>query len=113
MDHPEEISAEQQELSFPGQRLANGRRRRGIYILPSLFTVGNLLCGYYAIMATLEEAEDLLRIGAYVKGTSVALDRAVELRPALLTFLQQAINENTPFADTATAVERIAAAWPF
>ena len=68
---------------------------------------------FRAIMATLEEAEDLLRIGAYVKGTSVALDRAVELRPALGTFLQQAINENTPFADTVTAVERIAAAWPF
>ena len=28
--------------------------RRGVYILPSLFTVANLLCGYYAILATLE-----------------------------------------------------------
>jgi flagellum-specific ATP synthase len=66
-----------------------------------------------AIMATLEEAEDLLRIGAYVKGTSVQLDRAVELRPALMVFLQQAMNENTPFAQTMTAMERVAAAWPF
>ena len=30
------------------------RLRRGVYILPSLFTVANLLCGYYAILATLE-----------------------------------------------------------
>jgi CDP-diacylglycerol---serine O-phosphatidyltransferase len=30
------------------------RLRRGVYILPSFFTVANLLCGYYAIMATLE-----------------------------------------------------------
>jgi len=26
--------------------------RRGIYILPSLFTVGTLVCGYYAILST-------------------------------------------------------------
>lgn len=31
----------------------NGRLRRGIYILPSLFTVGTLVCGYLAILATL------------------------------------------------------------
>ena len=29
------------------------RLRRGIYILPSIFTVANLLCGYYAVLATL------------------------------------------------------------
>src|SRR5262249_53413846 len=33
-----------------------------------------------AVMATLDEAEDLLRIGAYVKGTSAQVDTAVELR---------------------------------
>jgi CDP-diacylglycerol--serine O-phosphatidyltransferase len=32
----------------------NHRLRRGVYILPSVFTVANLLCGYYAILATLE-----------------------------------------------------------
>jgi CDP-diacylglycerol---serine O-phosphatidyltransferase len=32
----------------------NGRLRRGIYILPSALTVANLLCGYYAILATLD-----------------------------------------------------------
>lgn len=43
---------EQHELVFPGsQRLRNHRRRRGIYLLPSLMTVGNLLCGYYAVLA--------------------------------------------------------------
>ncbi|MGA8145646.1 MAG: CDP-diacylglycerol--serine O-phosphatidyltransferase [Candidatus Acidiferrales bacterium] len=30
------------------------RLRRGIYILPSIFTVANLLCGYYAILAVLD-----------------------------------------------------------
>jgi len=31
-----------------------GPFRRGIYILPSLFTVGSLVCGYIAILATLK-----------------------------------------------------------
>jgi CDP-diacylglycerol---serine O-phosphatidyltransferase len=32
----------------------NHRLRRGIYILPSAFTVANLACGYFAILATLD-----------------------------------------------------------
>ena len=29
--------------------------RRGIYILPSLFTTGNVFCGFYAFIAVLNE----------------------------------------------------------
>jgi flagellum-specific ATP synthase len=65
------------------------------------------------LLAAYDEAEDLLRIGAYVKGTSAQVDRAVELRPALLALLQQNVNEKTPFAETVAAMARIAAAWPF
>ena len=35
-------------------RPRNRHLRRGVYLLPSFFTMGNLLCGYYAILATLE-----------------------------------------------------------
>jgi CDP-diacylglycerol--serine O-phosphatidyltransferase len=45
---------------------ANHRLRRGIYVLPSLFTVGNLLCGYYSILSS-------------AAGTAVDLDRAAKL----------------------------------
>ncbi|HWG59599.1 MAG TPA: CDP-diacylglycerol--serine O-phosphatidyltransferase [Candidatus Acidoferrales bacterium] len=38
----------------PRRSFRNHRLRRGIYILPSLLTVGNILCGYYAILATME-----------------------------------------------------------
>src|SRR5579862_2159608 len=38
----------------PRRLFRNHRLRRGIYILPSMFTVANMLCGYYAILATLE-----------------------------------------------------------
>ena len=36
-----------------------GRFRRGIYILPSFFTVGTLVCGYYAMLSTLKGAQML------------------------------------------------------
>ncbi len=35
-------------------RPANKPAKRGAYLLPGAFTVANLLCGYYAILATLE-----------------------------------------------------------
>jgi len=38
----------------PRRRIRNHRLRRGIYILPSAFTVANMLCGYYAVLATIE-----------------------------------------------------------
>ena len=39
------------EFSLRGKRIRNPKLRRGIFLLPSLFTVGNLLCGYYACVA--------------------------------------------------------------
>ena len=44
---------EQQEIPFKERRLRSTKLRRGIFILPSMFTVANLLCGYYAIVASL------------------------------------------------------------
>lgn len=44
---------DQHEIPFEGRRFRNPRLRRGIFLLPSLFTVGNLLCGYYASVASL------------------------------------------------------------
>ncbi len=35
-----------------GRKGVNHRLRRGVFLLPSIFTVANLLCGYYAILAT-------------------------------------------------------------
>lgn len=44
---------DQHEIPFEGRRFRNPKLRRGIYLLPSLFTVGNLVCGYYAVLAAL------------------------------------------------------------
>ncbi len=43
----------QQDLPLHEKRIKNHRLRRGIFLLPSLFTVANLLCGYYASLAAL------------------------------------------------------------
>jgi len=52
-----------------------GRFRRGIYILPSLFTVGTLVCGYYAILSTLKGTQ-LLAAGLGVGLSVTAFDNA-------------------------------------
>jgi CDP-diacylglycerol--serine O-phosphatidyltransferase len=42
------LESEARKVFWPRRRL-----RRSIYLLPSLFTVGNLFCGYYALTSTL------------------------------------------------------------
>lgn len=51
--------------------------RRGIYILPSIFTVGTLVCGYYAILSTLKGTQ-LLTAGAETALGMAAFDAAAQ-----------------------------------
>jgi CDP-diacylglycerol--serine O-phosphatidyltransferase len=46
-------SLEQHDFGFAAPKPGNHHLRRGIYLLPSLLTVANMLCGFYAVMATL------------------------------------------------------------
>ena len=55
----------------------HGRLRRGIYILPSLFTVGTLICGYYAILSTLKGTQ-MLAAGIGAGLSLVAFDTAAK-----------------------------------
>jgi flagellum-specific ATP synthase len=66
-----------------------------------------------AILATYAETEDLIRIGAYVKGSSPMVDKAIELMPHAEAFLKQEQGAWHTLAETRAAMERIAAAWPF
>jgi CDP-diacylglycerol--serine O-phosphatidyltransferase len=43
----------QHNIEFSAGSPANHRRRRGIYLLPALLTVANMLCGFYAILSVL------------------------------------------------------------
>lgn len=53
----------------------NHRQRRGMYVLPSLFTAGTLICGYYAILNTLQGAQ-LMAAGAAASLASSTFDNA-------------------------------------
>jgi flagellum-specific ATP synthase len=66
-----------------------------------------------AILSTCSEVADLVRVGAYQRGTSPQVDRALELLPDVETLLRQELGQMCPLDDTRKAMERIAAAWPF
>ncbi len=67
---------EQHEIPFKERRLRfrNPRLRRGIFILPSLFTVANLLCGYYAVVASLLGGRDNFGHAAKAIGFAIVFD---------------------------------------
>jgi CDP-diacylglycerol--serine O-phosphatidyltransferase len=58
----------------PRQPFRKQRHRRGVYILPGIFTVANLLCGYYAVLATLEGAPTDLDNAARAIGIAILFD---------------------------------------
>ena len=55
-------------------RPANHRRRRGVYLLPSFFTVANLLCGFYAVLSTFEGGEADFDKAAKAIGIAILFD---------------------------------------
>ena len=65
---------EQHELGFPGTRRPNLKLRRGIYLLPSSMTVANMLCGFYAVMATLKGGGTDLDNAARAIGIAILFD---------------------------------------
>ncbi len=65
---------EQHEIPFQGRRIKNPRLRRGIFLLPSLFTVANLLCGYYAVVASLLGGRDDFDHAAKAIGFAILFD---------------------------------------
>jgi flagellum-specific ATP synthase len=52
------------------------------------------------LLATYQQNEDLLSVGAYVAGQNPLLDRAVKLHEPLMAFLRQGIQDNVPFEET-------------
>lgn len=52
------------------------------------------------VMATFQNARDLINIGAYVTGSSPQIDRAIRLMPRILAFLRQEARDPTAYDDT-------------
>ncbi|HEV3026790.1 MAG TPA: flagellum-specific ATP synthase FliI, partial [Planctomycetota bacterium] len=55
-----------------------------------------------------EDAEDLINVGAYVKGSNPEIDLAVQARPALLRFLKQGIAEGSTLEASRKALIEVA-----
>ncbi|HEV3439229.1 MAG TPA: EscN/YscN/HrcN family type III secretion system ATPase, partial [Gemmata sp.] len=66
-----------------------------------------------AILATYGEVQDLIRIGAYMRGSSPQIDKAIELMPKIEKFLKQDVGERSTFEQTRTAMLQLASTWTF
>jgi flagellum-specific ATP synthase len=53
-----------------------------------------------SLMATYAEAEDLINVGAYAKGSNPEIDEAIDLMPDIRQFLVQGIDEKSDLGDT-------------
>ncbi|MBF0528578.1 MAG: FliI/YscN family ATPase [Deltaproteobacteria bacterium] len=60
------------------------------------------------IMAVFARSEDMINIGAYVKGSNKDIDRAIEMNPRVQSFLRQEFGENVTLAQTRQELIRLA-----
>ena len=60
-----------------------------------------------SLMALYEESADLIQVGAYVRGSNPQLDRAIDLRPQLIEYIRQPIQEPCPLDESVSSLEEI------
>jgi CDP-diacylglycerol--serine O-phosphatidyltransferase len=82
--------ADQRELGFEARLRSQQRLRRGIYLLPSVFTVANLMCGFYAVIAVLKGGATDLDYAALAIGSAIVFD-------VFDGFVARATHTNTDF----------------
>jgi flagellum-specific ATP synthase len=58
-------------------------------------------------MATYAQAEDLINIGAYVRGSNPKIDQSIHVHEKIQAFLRQGIDEKGGFGDTIAAMHSI------
>ena len=66
-----------------------------------------------AAYATYASAEDLINIGAFVRGANPRIDRAVDLIEPIRAFLVQEGRTRTPLAETVRQMQQITKDWTF
>ena len=59
------------------------------------------------LMSTFSDMEELIRLGAYRKGSDPGVDRAIAINPALEAFMSQQREERTSIADGYVMLEAI------
>src|SRR5438270_11531640 len=76
-DYDEVETRDLEPASAPGKPPLGGLRRRGVYLLPNLFTTGVLFCGFFAIVQAMNGRFETAAIAVYVALVLVGLDGRV------------------------------------
>jgi len=82
-------------------------RLRPDVMAPDLLAAGTQVLRW---LKALEDNRDLINIGAYVPGSDPLVDTALARRPQVRRFLQQAIGDRAPLADTFASLRALARA---
>lgn len=59
-----------------------------------------------SVLSTYEQSRVLIESGVYAKGANADLDRIIGLRPRLMSFLEQGVDEKSDFATTVAGLEK-------
>ncbi|MBP3039463.1 flagellar protein export ATPase FliI [Bacillaceae bacterium Marseille-Q3522] len=93
--------------------LANKGQYPAVNILKSISRVmNNIVTGRHreaaeklrGVLSTYYNAEDLINIGAYKKGSSREIDEAIRLYPEIISFLKQATDEKVSMEESVTSL---------
>jgi len=91
------------------RNLANKGQFPAIHVLKSISRLMNTLAGedhkhaaaqIREMMSTYLNAEDLINIGAYKKGSSEDIDKAIAYYPKIVSFLKQDVNEKSTMEES-------------
>jgi len=62
---------------------------------------------FLQILSVFVGSEDMIRIGAYVQGSSPDIDQAIKMMPRFETFLKQNYKDNAPLAESISSLKTI------
>lgn len=91
------------------RKIAERGQYPAINVLKSISRVMNVIAtdehkqiatGLRTLLATYEENNELISIGAYKKGTNPEVDLAVSSYPKIVSFLKQGVYEQVSFEET-------------
>jgi len=121
-DHNEPISDAAKGILDGHITLSRKVASRGHYpaisVLESISRVANDVCDQHhraarqsliRLLAAHAEAEELINIGAYARGSNAVTDVAIEMKPAIDAFLQQSTHDRAPYPQTCKALLDLAA----
>ena len=59
------------------------------------------------IISTYHESEDLINIGAYVKGSNARIDQAIQMIDSINNYLKQDVSDKSTFDESVAKLEEL------